>query len=49
MLIRKKEKPVAKVYVLNSDGSTEAMAGIHCKNEDQELQIYKGVRSTFDS
>ncbi|NVK25282.1 MAG: hypothetical protein HWE10_10175 [Gammaproteobacteria bacterium] len=29
---------MAKVYVLNDDGSTEVMAGIHCKNEDLELQ-----------
>ena len=29
---------MAKVYVLNNDGSTEAMSGIHCKNEDLELQ-----------
>jgi len=29
---------VAKVYVMKSDGSTEAMTGIHCVNEDLELQ-----------
>jgi len=29
---------MAKVYVLNNDGNTEAMSGIHCKNEDLELQ-----------
>ncbi len=29
---------MAKVYVLNNDGTTEAMSGIHCKNEDLELQ-----------
>ncbi len=29
---------MAKVYVLNSDGSTKEMSGIHCKNEDLELQ-----------
>lgn len=29
---------MAKVYILNSDGNTEAMTEIHCKNEDQELQ-----------
>ena len=29
---------MAKVYILNNDGSTEEMSGIHCKNEDLELQ-----------
>ena len=29
---------MAKVYVINSDGSTEAMNGIRCANEDLELQ-----------
>jgi len=29
---------VARVYVLNNDGSTEAMSGTHCVNEDLELQ-----------
>lgn len=29
---------MAKVYTLNSDGSTEAMSRIHCTNEDLELQ-----------
>lgn len=29
---------MAKVYVMKSDGSTEAMTGIHCVNEDLELQ-----------
>jgi len=29
---------VAKVYVINSDGSTEPMAGVRCENEDLELQ-----------
>jgi hypothetical protein len=29
---------LGKVYVLNSDGSTEPMSVIHCKNEDKELQ-----------
>lgn len=29
---------MAKVYMLNNDGSTEAMPSIHCKNEDLELQ-----------
>ena len=29
---------MAKVYVMKSDGSTEAMTGIHCVNEALELQ-----------
>jgi hypothetical protein len=29
---------VARAYVLKNDGSTEAMTGIHCVNEDLELQ-----------
>lgn len=29
---------MANVYMLNNDGSTEAMNGIHCMNEDLELQ-----------
>ena len=29
---------MAKVYVINNDGTTEAMSGIHCKSEDLELQ-----------
>ncbi len=29
---------MAKVYVMKSDGSTEAMTGIRCVNEDLELQ-----------
>lgn len=29
---------MAKVYAINNDGSTEEMSGIHCKNEDLELQ-----------
>ena len=29
---------MAKVYVISSDGSTDEMSGIHCENEDLELQ-----------
>ena len=35
---QKRWEPVAKVYVINNDGTTEAMSEIHCKNEDIELQ-----------
>ncbi len=29
---------MAKVYVINNDGNTEAIPRIHCKNENLELQ-----------
>lgn len=29
---------IAKIYVINNDGSTEEMGNTHCKNEDLELQ-----------